>query len=349
MIKTYAEIINKTLEYSLQIDKRVIVFGLGATDPKGIFSTTLGLGKFGSDRVFDVPTSENGLTGFAIGASMNGFIPVLSHQRLDFALLSLDQIINGAAKAHYMYGSKIHIPITIRLIIGRGWGQGPTHSQFLAPLFAQIPGLKVVVPSFPNDGKDLLFSSIFDPDPVIFLEHRWLHYSKAKYQNNFKKNQIGKAKIITSGPDLTICSMSYMTLESFKAVKILKKFDIHIELIDLRTINPLDTKTIEKSLNKTKLLLCVDTGPESYSVSSTIVSFMHTKKIKFKKPAAILSMPNFPEPTSYGMTKNFYNNYYDILIKVTELIGKKNLLSKFPKPPKNKHHDIPNDDFSGPF
>ena len=102
-------------------------------------------------------------------------------------------------------------------------------------------------------------------------------------------------------------------------------------------------------LNKTKLLLCVDTGPESFSVSSTIVSFMHTKKIKFKKPAAILSMPNFPEPTSYGMTKNFYNNYYDILVKVTELIGKKNLLSKIPKPPKNKHHDIPNDDFSGPF
>jgi pyruvate dehydrogenase E1 component beta subunit len=149
---------------------------LGVTDPKGVFGTTTGLEeKFGSNRVFDMPTSENAMTGIGIGVSLNGFRPVMTHQRLDFALLSLDQIINNAAKWRFMFGGTRGVPITIRLIIGRGWGQGPTHSQNLHALFSHIPGLKVVMPSTAKDAKGLLLSSIFDPDPVIFLENRWLH------------------------------------------------------------------------------------------------------------------------------------------------------------------------------
>ena len=136
------------------------------------------------------------MTGFAIGASLNGYIPLLTHQRIDFALLSLDQIINGAAKYYYMYGGKINVPICIRLIMGRGWGQGPTHSQNFNSIFAQIPGLKVVVPSLPNDAKNLLYSSILDPDPVIFLEHRWLHFTKGPIEKKYKENEIGKSKVI---------------------------------------------------------------------------------------------------------------------------------------------------------
>ena len=124
-----------------------------------------------------MPTSENAMTGIAIGASMNGIKAIMTHQRLDFFLLAMDQLVNNAAKAHYMFGGALSIPITIRLIIGRGWGQGPTHSQNLQAWFAHIPGLKVVMPSTPSDAKSLLISSIFDPNPVVFLEHRWLHNS----------------------------------------------------------------------------------------------------------------------------------------------------------------------------
>ena len=178
---TYSKAVNKALIWSMSKDKKMLCYGLGSTDPKKIFSTTEGLlEKFGEERVFDVPCSENALTGISIGSSLNGVRSVVTHQRLDFFLLAMDQLINSAAKWFYMYGSQLSVPITIRLIIGRGWGQGPTHSQNLQALFNHIPGLKVVMPTFPNDARNLLISSIFDPNPVLFLEHRWLHETSEK-------------------------------------------------------------------------------------------------------------------------------------------------------------------------
>ncbi len=129
---TYAKAINEAMDQAMSMDKNVICYGLGVDDPKGIFSTTLGLkDKFGPERVFDMPTSENAMTGIAIGAALNGIRPVMTHQRLDFFLLALDQLVNNAAKWHYMFGAHLSVPITIRLLVGRGWGQGPTHSQSL--------------------------------------------------------------------------------------------------------------------------------------------------------------------------------------------------------------------------
>ena len=345
---SFAKLINNTLSKAMLSNKKVICFGLGATDPKGIFGTTTGLKKkFGDSRVFDIPASENAITGFAIGASMNGFIPVLTHQRLDFALLSLDQIINGAAKYHYMFGGKINIPICIRLIIGRGWGQGPTHSQNLNSLFAQIPGLKVVIPSTPNDGKNLLYSSIFDPDPVIFLEHRWLHFAEGKYDNNYKKDQLGKSKVIKKGKDITVCTMSYMTLEAIKAGIFLKKLGIEIEIVDLRTIRPIDFNTINKSVNKTGSILCVDTGTELFSVSSAIITHSSLNTFKLKNKPEIIGMPNIPEPTSYYMTKEYYNDYKVIVKKVLQMLKFKGSYSFINN--KDEKHDIPNKTFKGPF
>ena len=161
-----------------------IIMGQDIAEYGGVFKMTEGfLEKFGKDRVFDVPASENALTGFAIGSSLNAKIPILTHQRLDFALLSVDQLINGAAKWLYMFGGQFNVPITIRMIIGRGWGQGPTHSQNLQSVFSHIPGLKVVSASTPDNVASLLYSSIFDPNPVIFLEHRWLHNSLGNIPN----------------------------------------------------------------------------------------------------------------------------------------------------------------------
>ena len=230
-----SEIINKTISHAMRDSEKVICFGLGVTDPKGVFGTTLNLEKkYGSNRVFDVPASENALTGFAIGASLNSFIPILTHQRLDFALLSLDQIINSAAKWLYMFGGQLNVPITIRMIIGRGWGQGPTHSQNLQSVFSHIPGLKVVSASTPDSVANLLYSSIFDPNPVIFLEHRWLHNSFGKFPEKLNKNELGKCQILKKGRDVTLIGLSYMTLECIEASKILKNLKLMLKLLILK-------------------------------------------------------------------------------------------------------------------
>src|SRR6267154_10325 len=216
---TFAEAIRDALAVALAADPAVIVFGLGTDDPKGVFGTTLGLQQqFGGERVFDVPTSENALTGFAVGAALNRLRPVLTHQRLDFALLSMDQLVNNAAKWHFMFGGRRNVPITIRMIIGRGWGQGPTHSQSLQAWFAHIPGLKVVMPTTAADAKGLLLSSIFDHDPVIFLEHRWLHNLTGEVQPGDHRVPIGRARLLREGDDATIVAMSYTTIEALHAV-----------------------------------------------------------------------------------------------------------------------------------
>jgi pyruvate dehydrogenase E1 component beta subunit len=191
---TFASAINDALATAMASDSKVICFGLGTDDPKGIFGTTLGLKeRFGGERVFDMPTAENSMTGIAVGAALSGLRPVMTHQRLDFALLSMDQLVNNAAKWRFMFGGKRSVPLTVRMILGRGWGQGPTHSQNLQAWFAHIPGLKVVMPATAEDAKGLLLSSIFDEDPVIFLEHRWLHNMKGEVATGDYRTPIGKS------------------------------------------------------------------------------------------------------------------------------------------------------------
>ena len=173
---TYVQAILEATEQCMEANASVYAMGLGVTDPKGTFGSTLGLEqRFGSRRVMDMPTSENAMTGVAIGSALMGMRPVMAHQRMDFILLALDQIVNNAAKWHYMFGGQLRVPLVIRLVVGRGWGQGPQHSQSLQALFAHIPGLKVVMPTTPHDAKGLLISAIEDDNPVIYVEHRWLH------------------------------------------------------------------------------------------------------------------------------------------------------------------------------
>ncbi len=348
----FYQAINQALHYCMKKDKRVICFGLGATDPKHIFGTTNFLEeKFGSNRVFDTPTSENGMTGIGIGASLNGSIPVMIHQRLDFFLLAMDQLVNNAAKWHYMFGSKQSVPITIRLIMGRGWGQGPTHSQNLHSWFAHIPGLKVVMPSCPEDAKGLLISSVFDPNPVLFLENRWL-YNTYTNKNNILNNthiKIGKAKLLKKGKDITLLTMSYLVNEAIKASHYLQSKNIDCEIIDLRSIKPIDWSMIKKSVKKTGRLLALDTGHLTCSVSSDIISKMTTNYFDyFNSSPKILAMPDVPEPTSHALTKNFYTSASDIVKKILLMfnIDEKNIPNNLKEP---SPHDIPGKWFEGPF
>ena len=346
MTQTFINFVNQTFSLAMKMNKNVICFGLGVTDPKGVFGSTLNLEKkFGKERVFDVPASENSLTGMSIGASMLGTIPILNHQRLDFALLSLDQIINQAAKWFYLYGGQVNIPITIRMITGRGWGQGPNHSQNLQSLFAHIPGLKVVMPSLIDDLPTLLLSSIFDKNPVIFIENRWLHFSETNKKFKPLLRKLPYHRKITTGRNITVITYSYMTIEARKAAKILKKeFKIELEVIDLVCLNPINEKILIDSINKTKNLLLVDTSYMTGNFSSSLLArLIHLNYIN--KPQ-ILALPDFPEPTSSFMTKNYYNDYVTIINRVFNVlkINKKYEIDK-----KDYVHDKPVDYYTGPF
>ena len=345
----FNESINYSLEKAMNRDKNMICYGLGINDPKNIFGTTKNLKKkFGKLRVFDMPTSENAMTGVSVGAAISGVRSVVTHQRFDFFLLAMDQLVNSAAKWHYMFGGKMRVPITIRLIIGRGWGQGPTHSQSLHAWLAHIPGLKVVAPSNSYDAAGLLYSSIFDPNPVIFLEHRWLHDLEGKRNPLINLPKIGKAKIVKKGKDITIVSFSYQTLEALEAASFLKRYKVSCEVIDLISIKPIDWSTIFKSVKKTGRLLVLDMGATTGSVAGEIIAKISINKFDILKSApSRIAMPDIPVPTSFGLTKNFYPSTNTIIEKIFGIMKKDIKFDK--KKSKKIPHDVPDKFFKGPF
>ena len=351
MIKNYktSEVINLTLEKLMKKNKNIVCFGLGVDDPKSIFNTTKNLQKkFGKNRVFDTPASENAMTGIGIGMSLNGKIPIMVHQRLDFFLLAMDQLVNNASKWNIMFGGKNRVPITIRLIIGRGWGQGPTHSQNLQSWFAHVPGLKVVAPSFPSTMKNLLIDSILDPDPVIIIEHRWIHNIEEKLNISSHKKQLGKVNLLNKGEDITLISSSYSTIEILKIYETLKKNNVSFDHIDLLSIKPLDMMAIYRSVKKTGKLLVLDNSSHSFcAVSSEIVSQLTiiNPKVFIKKPL-ILNLPEIASPSSFYLTKKFYKSEEDLLKSIEKILNKK--LKRYLK--KNLlPHDVPDQNFTGPF
>ncbi len=348
--KTYAAAINEALHIAMQYDPKVLCFGLGADDPKHIFETTVGLQeKFGEARVFDMPTSENAMTGMGIGVSFTGYRPVMTHQRLDFFLLAMDQLVNAAAKWYYMFGGKVSVPIVIRLIIGRGWGQGPTHSQNLQAWFAHIPGLKVVMPTRPADAKGLLLESIFDDNPVLFLEHRWLHNSEGDVPVGDYRVAIGKAHIAREGKDITLISMSYMTIEALRAASYLEKQGISCEIIDLRTIKPIDWDTIFTSIQKTKRLIVLDTGVTTGSVAGEIIARVYMDHFSLLiQPPVRIALPDNPEPTSFELTKYYYPCYINIIKSIASMLAINMDVNKLIEE-RPYLHDVPGDWFKGPF
>jgi pyruvate dehydrogenase E1 component beta subunit len=342
---------NEAIHQSMEIDNFLICYGLGVTDPKAVFGTTANLERrFGNERVFDMPTSENAMTGVAIGASLDGIKSIMCHQRVDFFLLAMDQLVNSAAKWHYMFGGQQSVPITIRLITGRGWGQGPTHSQNLHSWLTHIPGLKVVMPAFASDVKKLLIASVNDPNPVIFIEDRWCHMQRI--DRNLIKDahlEIGKAEVIETGNDLTIVSAGFSTIQSLRAVKFLKKHEVNVELVDLKTLKPLDIDAILTSVTKTGKLLVVDSGTEISSFASEIISVVTRLAFnKLRQAPEMITAPDVPEPTSHGVIGEFKFNSTDIAKKTLKILNK-NLESFDFSELTDDLPDVPNSNFSGPF
>jgi len=348
---TYAQAINEALDLALGVDPNVLCFGLGVPDPKGVFGTTKGLQKkYGPARVFDMPTSENGMTGIGIGAALSGMRPVMTHQRLDFFLLAMDQLVNNAAKWHYMFGGKSSVPLTIRLILGRGWGQGPTHSQNLQSWFAHIPGLKVVMPATPEDAKGLLLEGIFDPNPVIFMEHRWLHNTLGDVPDGDFRIPLGKARVIREGKDLTVVAMSTFVPEACRAAVYLSDNGIDCDIIDLRSLSPIDWHTIYDSVNKTGQLLVLDTGSMSHSVSAEIVAKVSTEcwsALKFAPQR--IAMPDIPVPTSFALTRGLYPGMEEIVLTAGKMLKRTLQIEENQFSGTTDFHDVPGAWFNGPF
>lgn len=346
---SFAAAINEGLSVAMELDPNVICYALGIDDPKGTFGTTLGLKeRFGARRVFDTPTSENAMTGIGIGAALNGIRPVMTHQRLDFFLLAMDQLVNNAAKWRYMFGGQGSVPITIRLILGRGWGQGPTHAQNLQSWFAHIPGLKVVMPTTPADAKGLLLSSIFDPDPVVFLEQRWLHNLRGEVAEGDVRIPLGQARQVRQGTDVTIVSHSYMTVEVIHALDSLAEQGVSCDVIDLRTVRPIDWPAIYASVEKTGRLLVVDTANPVCSIASEIVAGVARERFAaLRCPPRQLTPPDTPSPTSPALAKAFYPNSDDVIREVGVLMGR--TLTAQTAALRKHPHDVPGDWFTGPF
>ncbi len=331
-------------------DPAVYIMGLGVPDPKGIFGTTLGLQqKYGDTRVMDMPASENGMTGVAIGSALVGMRPIMTHQRVDFALLAIEQIVNQAANWHYMFGGQMSIPLVIRLIIGRGWGQGPQHSQSLQAWFAHVPGLKVVMPATPHDAKGLLISSIEDNNPVIFIEHRWLYNITGHVPEGVYRVPIGQAKVVSGGNDITIAATSYMTLEALRAAEMLAKSGIKAEVIDIRTLRPLDKALILKSVRKTGHLLVADTGWKTGGFSAEIVAQVSEEAYSdLKSPPRRVALPDCPTPTSRVLTDHYYPRAVHITAIARKMLG---FSSNEPVPDVTTAVplDVPDEIFTGPF
>lgn len=344
---TVADAIRDALDIALQTDPHMVCYGLGVDDPKRIFGTTTGLSeKYGPGRVFDVPTSEAAMTGIAVGAALRGVRSVTVHQRLDFFFLAMDQLVNSAAKWHFMFGGQRSVPVVIRLILGRGWGQGPTHSQSMHSWFAHIPGLKVVMPTNAADAKGLLLSSIFDPNPVLFLEHRWLHAATSSVPQGDIRVPLGQARTAREGRDVTIVGMSYLVPEALRAATLLESHGVTCEVIDLRTIRPLDWATVAASVRKTGRLLALDSGGMICSVASEIVAFASEHHFSALRSAPRrLAMPDHPEPTSFALTKGLHPTAETIANTVAELLE---LPARFTAD-STLPHDVPGAWFRGPF
>ena len=320
-VLSYMEALHEALSLALELDPKVLILGQGVNDPKGMFGVTTGLHeKFGKDRVFDTPLSEEGMTGICTGASMNGLRPVYMHNRPDFLLLAFNQIVGHASKIHYMDNGETNVPLVIWSAIGRGWGSGSQHSQAIQGLLLGVPGLKIVMPSTPHDAKGLMLSAIADNNPVLIFEHRWSMRNKGVVPEGAYKISLGKGIYRRKGNDLTIVGTSHILELAIKAADELE--GITADVIDLRTIKPLDKKIIIDSLQKTGRILIVDTGWEMGGVCAEIGCMVAEKGFSFLKgPVRRLGLSDIPSPAGFTLEQYYYPDVKKITHVIKDMVA----------------------------
>jgi pyruvate/2-oxoglutarate/acetoin dehydrogenase E1 component len=305
---SYPEAVREGLKQSLALDSSVFVMGQGVDDPGGMFGTTKDLHKeFGKDRVFDTPLAETALTGIAVGAALGKMRPVYFHNRPDFLTLSMDQILNHASKWYYMFGGAACVPLVLWACTGRGWGSAAQHSQALQGLFLHVPGLKLIMPSTCFDAKGLMISAIKDNNPVLILDHRYNFKQIGIVPEEMYYVPIGKGIIRKPGKDITVVAISHLVVDAFLVSEELMGINVDVELIDPRTLKPLDEEIILQSVSKTGRLVIVDCGWTTGGVTSEISAIIAEKAFRYlKAPIKRVACPDVPTPAACTLEEAFY-------------------------------------------
>ena len=321
----YSQALSEGMVQAMERDANIFITGIAVDYPSGIFGSTVEATKrFGPERVFESPAMENALTGIAVGAALAGKRPILVHPRNDFMFLSFDMLLNMAAKWKYMFGGNAGIaPIVVRAVIGKGWGQGASHSQSLQAPLAHFPGLTVLMPALPCDAKGLMLSALQHSGPVVILEHRTLYDTVGEVSEEPVATPIGKAAVVRSGSDITIVATSFMVLEALSAAAELAKNGIEAEIIDLRSIRPLDEQTILASVRKTGHLIVADTSWELCGIASEIAALVAEKAFSaLKGPVRRIALANCPAPVSQPLEKAYYPTAKTIADVALALMGR---------------------------
>lgn len=339
----YVDAIRESTEIEMTRDSNVVFFGLDVDDPKATFGTTKDLvPKFGAGRVFGTPLSEDAMTGVAVGLGLAGMRPIYNHYRMDFATLSMNQLINVAAKTHAMSGGEQHCPIVVKVLIGKSWGQGSQHSQSLYPLLMNIPGIKVCAPTTPYDIKGCLAYAVRDNNPVVIVEHRLCYFQNGPVPEGEYTVEPGRARVTVPGNDVTIVGISYQQIEAMRAAEYLKDVGVSAEVIDPIWLNPLDIDTIEASVRKTGRLIVVDNAWMQCGAGSEIIASLHERGVVFKTQR--MGFAPTPCPTTPSLEKFFYPSAESIAAGANDLVkgSKQGWLPE-------ERSDLKQVEFKGPF
>jgi pyruvate dehydrogenase E1 component beta subunit len=320
---SYAKAILEATDQAMSLSPEVIVLGQLVDTKSGIFGTTTGLvDKYGPSRVQDFPVSENLMTATAMGAALTGLRPVLCHQRLDFMIYSLDAIVNWLALWRFKANMKSAMPVTIRTIVGKGWGQGPQHSKNLQSWFAHIPGLQVAVPATAYDAKGLMLEAILGETPTLFVEGRGLYSMTDHVPEQPYRVRFGQAAVRREGKDVTVVAVGLMVPLALRAAAILEKEGIDIEVVDPRTIAPLDRKTICDSAFKTRRLVVADSTWQSFGSAAEIITcVVENLGDKLKSKPARVTLPDSHTPMSRALEPEYYPDENDIVAAVRKAMN----------------------------
>ncbi len=318
---TYAQAINEALLQNMERDQRVFLMGEDIGKYGGIFQVTAGLlDRFGPDRVMDTPLSEAGFVGAAVGAAMTGMRPVVEVMFIDFTTVCMDMIVNQMAKIHYMFGGRGKVPMVLRTNIGAGRGAAAQHSQSFHAFFVHIPGLMVVTPSCPYDAKGLLNTAIQEENPVLFVEHKKLYATKGPVPEEFYTIPFGRAEIRRRGRDITIVATHEMVNRALRVAEDFSREGVELEIIDPRTLRPLDQETILDSVRKTGRLIVADEGTVTCGIQAEIAALAAEEAVQYlQAPVLRVGSPDTPVPFSPPLEQMYIPDEEDIRAAVERL------------------------------